>query len=804
MGESRILGDQSGYGLATTFLQVMKTRLLTGQRLLLTILLGGLGLTKLHAQAQVGVGIGTATPYSRLSLGTAGSAGNSPLSRIANYEAADGTYFYGTGLARNATAFGLGLWGGTSTSRPWDGSGGALPHIFIESTGRVGIGTLTPDRPLTLQAPPDGSLLSLRNSSGSTLWHWAFSGGGLNLAETGVAAGRFFVAPGGNVGLGTTSPQARLHVAGGLRLDGLAGTGPRMLTTDASGNVGASTLPSDAQQLSISGSTISLTGGGSVTVPSSADNLGNHTATAAVRLNDNWLSNDGGAEGIRVANNGYVGVGTATPGNPLEVAAPENLYAPVASVTQNNTNATRVVLGPNQDVYQTITVPTAGNVTALLTYWTNQYSYFSGTMTISAPGLGSVTAPYTVPAGVSNYGLVIALPTWLYVPANTVITVYLNNTVGLQYFRGTGPGNDAYAGGGATVGIADNGYLDLRFALYSTGARATALTVSPQGGVGIGVTPSAALDVNGQVRIRGGVPGVGKYLVADADGLASWQTLTFPPGASAWTPNGNSLYVSSATKVGIGTTAPTNALHVDDANTYQVARFSSANTTGAGLTLAATAAGARAYSLLSTGSTAGPGAGTFGLFDEASGAYRYIVDGTGQFGINTTSPQRRFDCNGDGRFVGNLKVQGKLEVTDMVSYCNGPFSCSDRRYKKDITPLHDVLQNVLRLNGYSYFWRRDEFKDKGFTADKQLGFIAQELEQLYPEMVHTDPETGYKSVDYAKMTPVLLEALKELHAQLEATRRELGAARAEAAATAASVEARLRALEAGPAAQARR
>ncbi|MCC3158908.1 hypothetical protein LJ737_16820 [Hymenobacter sp. 15J16-1T3B] len=73
------------------------------------------------------------------------------------------------------------------------------------------------------------------------------------------------------------------------------------------------------QTLSVSGQTMSISGGNTVTLPAGADNLGNHTATATVRLNNQWLSNDGGNEGVRVDNNGNVGVGTASPQRKLDV-----------------------------------------------------------------------------------------------------------------------------------------------------------------------------------------------------------------------------------------------------------------------------------------------------------------------------------------------------------------------------------------------------------------------------------------------------------------------------------------------------
>jgi hypothetical protein len=55
-----------------------------------------------------------------------------------------------------------------------------------------------------------------------------------------------------------------------------------------------------------------------------ADNLGNHTATDNIRLNGNYLSNDGGSEGIRVDNAGNVGIGTNTPAVPLDVNGAAN------------------------------------------------------------------------------------------------------------------------------------------------------------------------------------------------------------------------------------------------------------------------------------------------------------------------------------------------------------------------------------------------------------------------------------------------------------------------------------------------
>ena len=82
---------------------------------------------------------------------------------------------------------------------------------------------------------------------------------------------------------------------------------------------------------------------------------------------------------------------------------------------------------------------------------------------------------------------------------------------------------------------------------------------------------------------------------------------------------------------------------------------------------------------------------------------------------------------------------------------------SDSRYKKEIQNLPSALKNILSLRGVSYYW-----KDRDDNA-QQIGVIAQEVEKIYPQLVHTN-EDGYKSVAYSNLVAPLIEAVKELHA----------------------------------------
>jgi hypothetical protein len=86
----------------------------------------------------------------------------------------------------------------------------------------------------------------------------------------------------------------------------------------------------------------------------------------------------------------------------------------------------------------------------------------------------------------------------------------------------------------------------------------------PSGNVGVGTSsPTTKLDVNGQMRVRGGSPGVGKVLTSDATGLASWQTPTGGGGPdSDWAISGNDMYTMPSGNVGIGTSSPGSKLEV--------------------------------------------------------------------------------------------------------------------------------------------------------------------------------------------------------------------------------------------------
>ena len=156
-----------------------------------------------------------------------------------------------------------------------------------------------------------------------------------------------------------------------------------------------------------------------------------------------------------------------------------------------------------------------------------------------------------------------------------------------------------------------------------------------------------------------------------------------------------------------------------------------------------------------------------GLTENAGGTYNSFVFFVTKDGVESTTPALVIEQDGD------LQIQGTATAA-------GTTLTSDARLKNNIKPLPSSLEKVLNLRGISYEWKAQN------ETSKQIGVVAQEVEAVYPELVHTS-ESGYKSVSYSKLVAPLIEAVKEifsitesnadriagLEAQIEALRLEL-------------------------------
>jgi hypothetical protein len=92
---------------------------------------------------------------------------------------------------------------------------------------------------------------------------------------------------------------------------------------------------------------------------------------------------------------------------------------------------------------------------------------------------------------------------------------------------------------------------------------------------------------------------------------------------------------------------------------------------------------------------------------------------------------------------------------------NAVNTASDIRLKENIEPIQDALQKVLALEGVTYNW-----KDRSAGGDDlRLGFIAQQVKEVVPELVHDVDKDGYLGVYYNHTVALLVEAIKELSNQ---------------------------------------
>ncbi len=143
----------------------------------------------------------------------------------------------------------------------------------------------------------------------------------------------------------------------------------------------------------------------------------------------------------------------------------------------------------------------------------------------------------------------------------------------------------------------------------------------------------------------------------------------------------------------------------------------------------------------------------------------YAANSTGRLVFEVQEQERMWIESNIVNICGNLQTSGSITAFQVGI-------CSDRRYKKQVKPLTNSLDKVQAINGVSYYWDTENYSHKNFGDEKQIGLIAQEVEQILPELVTTD-ESGYKTVDYVSLTAVLVEAIKEQQETIESLEEKI-------------------------------
>jgi hypothetical protein len=181
-------------------------------------------------------------------------------------------------------------------------------------------------------------------------------------------------------------------------------------------------------------------------------------------------------------------------------------------------------------------------------------------------------------------------------------------------------------------------------------------------------------------------------------------------------------------------------------------------------------------------------AGVFGDSSLAEGVYGHSASGDGVFGTSdfgrgvvggstsnlgvagfTTSGMAVYGSNSNsnttgyaGYFDGRVRISGNLTV-------DGIFSNSDARLKQDVKPLHYGLAELLQLKPVSWNWKTEP------SAPRQLGLIAQDVQDILPELIHRDAKEADQplGLNYAALVPVTIRAIQQQQEEMTKQQRRI-------------------------------
>jgi hypothetical protein len=662
-------------------------------------------------------------------------------------------------------------------------------HIALMPSGNVGIGTANPDDFLEIEGSLGGNGLHLDSSSGAGIKldraatsnhcklvletdgteQWAIGNKGENNENLGFypyggSTTNVVFLQNGNVGIGTATPGSKLEVNGQVKITGGSPGTNKVLTSDAGGLA--------------SWQTPSAGGDSDWTIS------GNDMYSAV---------------------SGRVGIGTTSPAAYLDVRPSAGSAGD--EILQAFSPADASYIANDVAVVQAGPSTYTGTVLKVQSRAADDSSY--GLLHIQN-GLGSTPSSKFYVGGDGNVGIGTSSPTQILTVDNG--DIYLKTLNGRYLFRGN-PGGGS--GDLAWLKYYSRSGEDTTLEIVTQNDVGDHIALMPSGNVGIGTAnPSSKLEVNGQIKITGGVPGSGKVLTSDASGLASWQTpatwgdITAVYAGTGLTGGGASgdVTLSFSSSYGDGRyvnkTGDTmsGTLTVSTTGTYGV-QSSTSNASGkavngeasdygsssvnyGGYFKAAGGKGSGVYGEASydTGTyvnyggyfkTAGPfGKGVYGGASAINGTNYggyFEADGgagTGVYGEATNTAEGSVNYGGYFKAASDFGtgVYGYGGYYDF--YAAGPGtnygSASSARWKNNVRPIDEPLVKVMSLRGVYFNW------DAEHGGGHDVGMIAEEVGKVIPEIVDYE-QNGVDAVgmDYSKLTPLLVEAIKELKEQLD-------------------------------------
>lgn len=129
--------------------------------------------------------------------------------------------------------------------------------------------------------------------------------------------------------------------------------------------------------------------------------------------------------------------------------------------------------------------------------------------------------------------------------------------------------------------------------------------------------------------------------------------------------------------------------------------------------------------------------------------------------------------------IGGTTLEQELHVTGNIAISGSILPVSDARLKKDVSTIENGLATIQQLRPTSYLFRTETYQEMNLLEGKQYGFIAQELENVLPNLVtnsnNTDPKKAFKRVNYTGLIPFLVSSIQEQQKIIDIQQQEIDA-----------------------------